>query len=32
MTATVASDPADPVQGWNAVCIALITHPDFYSY
>ena len=21
-----------PAQGWRAVCIALISHPDFYSY
>ncbi len=23
---------SNPVQGWRAVCIALIEHPDFYSY
>jgi hypothetical protein len=22
----------DPVAGWNAVCVGLFTHPDFYSY
>jgi len=22
----------DPVRGWRAVCIGLLTHPDFYSY
>ena len=22
----------DPMQGWRAVCIGLITHPHFYSY
>lgn len=22
---------ADPVKGWRAVCVALISHPDFYS-
>ena len=21
-----------PQHGWRAVCIALVTHPDFYSY
>ena len=21
-----------PISGWRALCIALITHPDFYSY
>lgn len=21
-----------PMEGWRAVCIALLTHPDFYSY
>jgi hypothetical protein len=22
----------DPLAGWNAVCVGLFTHPDFYSY
>lgn len=22
----------EPVAGWNAVCVGLFTHPDFYSY
>jgi hypothetical protein len=22
----------DPVEAWRAVCVGLITHPDFYSY
>ena len=22
----------DPIAGWNAVCVGLMTHPDFYSY
>lgn len=22
----------DPIVGWRTVCVALITHPDFYSY
>lgn len=22
----------DPVLGWRAVCVGLLTHPDFYSY
>ena len=30
MTAAVADD--DPVLGWRAVCVGLMTHPDFYSY
>ena len=31
MTATVAEGD-DPVLGWRAVCVGLMTHPDFYSY
>ncbi len=23
---------ADPVAGWRAVCVGLMTHPDFYTY
>lgn len=26
------SQIAGPAEGWRAVCVALITHPDFYSY
>lgn len=22
----------EPARGWNAVCVALVTHPDFYLY
>lgn len=22
----------DPAQGWRAVCVGLLTHPDFYTY
>jgi hypothetical protein len=22
----------DPVAAWRAVCVGLMTHPDFYSY
>lgn len=27
-----AGDALGPATGWRAVCVALITHPDFYSY
>ena len=23
---------SDPVEGWRTVCVALVTHPDFYTY
>jgi hypothetical protein len=29
---TVDATSADPTAGWNAVCVALFTHPHFYSY
>jgi hypothetical protein len=29
---SVHATSADPTAGWNAVCVALFTHPDFYSY
>ena len=29
-TSTFMAD--DPIKGWEAVCVALMTHPDFYSY
>lgn len=28
----VTNITGDPMEGWRAVCVALITHPDFYSY
>lgn len=28
----VTDRTGDPVEGWRAVCVALFTHPDFYSY
>jgi hypothetical protein len=29
---TIVKGTKQPVQGWRAVCIGLIQHPDFYSY
>lgn len=29
---TVSHSTKDPALGWRAVCVALISHPDFYSY
>jgi hypothetical protein len=29
---TIVKGTKQPVQGWKAVCIGLIQHPDFYSY
>jgi hypothetical protein len=29
---TIVKGTQQPVEGWRAVCIALIQHPDFYSY
>ncbi len=29
---TVSHGSGEPADGWQAVCVALITHPDFYSY
>ena len=30
-TANAAEDP-EPQRAWEAVCVALVTHPDFYTY
>ena len=29
---TIVKGTKQPVEGWRAVCIGLIQHPDFYSY
>lgn len=29
---TVSHGSGEPADAWRAVCVALITHPDFYSY
>ena len=29
---TVGAASSEPTEAWNAVCVALITHPNFYSY
>ena len=31
MESTLHVNP-DPVESWRAVCVALINHPDFYTY
>lgn len=28
----ISSATGDPMDGWNGVCVALIRHPDFYTY
>jgi len=28
----VTTETGNPVAGWRAVCVALLEHPDFYSY
>jgi len=32
LATSVANVTQSPTQGWRAVCVALITHPQFYSY
>lgn len=32
MTSVQFVNPQQPVEAWRAVCVALFTHPDFYSY
>jgi hypothetical protein len=29
---TAVAVGGDPAEGWRSVCVALISHPDFYSY
>jgi len=32
LATSVANVTQSPTQGWRAVCVALMTHPQFYSY
>lgn len=32
LIASVMQVKNDPVEAWRAVCVGLLTHPDFYSY
>ena len=32
LVTSIANATQEPIKGWHATCVALMTHPDFYTY
>ena len=32
LVTSIATGTQDPNRGWRAACVALMTHPEFYTY